>query len=174
MAVRKINESTLTGIADAIRAKTGGSALINPEDMASEIESISTGGGVGENLLSGASYTAGYLDNIGAIAAQSSTNKEVTSGNIPVEAGKTYLMLVATATAKFHWVSIQTLNGSGNIVARRIVLVNAGAGTYNCGAFYTIPSGVAFVRVSFRTHGNADAYFGEIGIDSIDFENVTQ
>lgn len=45
MAVRKINESTLTAIANAIRAKTGGSALINPEDMADEIESIQTGGG---------------------------------------------------------------------------------------------------------------------------------
>lgn len=51
MAVRKINESTLTAIGNAIRSKTGGSALIKPEDMASEIESISTGGG--ENVTIG-------------------------------------------------------------------------------------------------------------------------
>lgn len=44
MGIRKINESTLTAIGNAIRSKTGGSALINPEDMASEIESISGGG----------------------------------------------------------------------------------------------------------------------------------
>ena len=44
MAVRKINESTLTAIGNAIRSKTGGSSLINPEDMADEIESIETGG----------------------------------------------------------------------------------------------------------------------------------
>lgn len=44
MSVRKINESTLTAIGNAIRGKTGGSALINPEDMADEIESIETGG----------------------------------------------------------------------------------------------------------------------------------
>lgn len=44
MAVRKINESTLTAIGNAIRAKTGGSSLIDPEDMATEIESISSGG----------------------------------------------------------------------------------------------------------------------------------
>ena len=44
MAVRKINESTLTAIGNAIRAKTGGSALIDPEDMATEIGSIQTGG----------------------------------------------------------------------------------------------------------------------------------
>lgn len=45
MAVRKINESTLTAIGNAIRSKTGGSTLIYPEDMASEIEGIQTGGG---------------------------------------------------------------------------------------------------------------------------------
>lgn len=50
MAVRKINESTLTDIADAIRAKTGGSALINPEDMPTEIASIETGGGSFDGL----------------------------------------------------------------------------------------------------------------------------
>lgn len=50
MAVRKINESTLTAIGNAIRSKTGGSALINPEDMASEIESIETGGGMSLGL----------------------------------------------------------------------------------------------------------------------------
>lgn len=39
-----IQSETLADIADAIRAKTGGSALINPEDMASKIESIPSGG----------------------------------------------------------------------------------------------------------------------------------
>lgn len=38
-----INESTLTDIGDAIRTKTGGSKLIAPLDMASEIEGIKTG-----------------------------------------------------------------------------------------------------------------------------------
>ena len=45
MADRRISTDTLTDIADAIRAKTGNSALITPQDMASEIESIETGGG---------------------------------------------------------------------------------------------------------------------------------
>lgn len=39
-----IQSETLEDIADAIRSKTGGSALIAPEDMADEIESIQTGG----------------------------------------------------------------------------------------------------------------------------------
>lgn len=61
MGIRKINESTLTAIADAIRAKTGGSALINPEDMADAIDSIQTGGGdTFAEFLSGqmSSYTS--------------------------------------------------------------------------------------------------------------------
>ena len=40
-----IDGSTLEDIADAIRSKTGGSSLIAPEDMPTEIASISGGGG---------------------------------------------------------------------------------------------------------------------------------
>ena len=42
-----INESTLTAIGNAIRAKTGKSALIAPGAMPTEIEGIETGGGGG-------------------------------------------------------------------------------------------------------------------------------
>ena len=45
MADYLIHDSTLEDIADAIRSKTGGSSLIEPEDMPSEIASISGGGG---------------------------------------------------------------------------------------------------------------------------------
>lgn len=57
MAVRKINESTLTAIGNAIRSKTGGSALINPEDMATEIESIPSGGSSERVFTKLAEYT---------------------------------------------------------------------------------------------------------------------
>lgn len=40
-----IEESTLTAIGDAIRGKTGGTDLIAPLDMPTEINGISTGGG---------------------------------------------------------------------------------------------------------------------------------
>lgn len=40
MADYLIHDSTLEDIADAIRSKTGGSALINPEDMAEEIDGL--------------------------------------------------------------------------------------------------------------------------------------
>lgn len=55
MAEYLIQDATLTGIADAIRAKTGGSAAMTPAQMATEIGSIRTGGG-GKVLL--ADYTA--------------------------------------------------------------------------------------------------------------------
>ena len=45
MAKVFIQESTLTSIGDAIRAKTGKTALIDPANMSAEIASITTGGG---------------------------------------------------------------------------------------------------------------------------------
>lgn len=45
MADYLIHDSTLEDIADAIRSKTGGSSLVAPEDMPTEIASIETGGG---------------------------------------------------------------------------------------------------------------------------------
>ena len=45
MSEYRIQDTTLTGIADAIRSKTGSAAAILVSKMANEIESISTGGG---------------------------------------------------------------------------------------------------------------------------------
>lgn len=47
MAQYLIQDTTLTGIADAIRGKTGGSDPILVSDMATQIEGITTGGGGG-------------------------------------------------------------------------------------------------------------------------------
>jgi hypothetical protein len=48
MAKVFIEETSLTAIGDAIRAKTGDSALMSPAAMATAIEGITTGGGGGE------------------------------------------------------------------------------------------------------------------------------
>lgn len=45
MSEYRIQDTTLTGIADAIRSKTGSAATIMVSEMADEIESIPTGGG---------------------------------------------------------------------------------------------------------------------------------
>jgi hypothetical protein len=52
MAKVFIEETSLTAIGDAIRAKTGDSALMSPAAMATAIEGITTGGGGGECNLS--------------------------------------------------------------------------------------------------------------------------
>ena len=48
-----ITESLLTGIADAIRAKLGGSDAYTPSEMATAIASIPTGGGGATNVVQG-------------------------------------------------------------------------------------------------------------------------
>lgn len=51
MATVFINEDRLTAIGDAIRAKTGESALLKVADMPSAIEGITTGGGSGDGYV---------------------------------------------------------------------------------------------------------------------------
>lgn len=61
MAEYLIQDTTLEGIADAIRAKTGSSASMTPAQMPTEIASIPTGGGVTTQPLSvteNGTYTA--------------------------------------------------------------------------------------------------------------------
>lgn len=50
MAEYLIQDTTLTGIADAIRGKTGGTDPVAVSDMAAQIEGIQTGGGGGDAL----------------------------------------------------------------------------------------------------------------------------
>ena len=51
MAKYTINDTTLTGIADAIRAKGGTSAALTPAQMAEAIAAIQAGGGGGAEIL---------------------------------------------------------------------------------------------------------------------------
>lgn len=51
MSIYSIQSETLTDIADAIRGKTGSSALIPTENMASEIANIPSGGGTEFDVL---------------------------------------------------------------------------------------------------------------------------
>lgn len=57
MAEYLIQDSTLTDIADAIRAKTGSAAGMTPVQMVTAIGSIPTGGGGGLELLASGSFT---------------------------------------------------------------------------------------------------------------------
>ena len=60
MATRSVQESSLTSLADAIRAKGGTSdTLAFPSGFVEAIEAIQTGGGSIENLLFGLPYATG-------------------------------------------------------------------------------------------------------------------
>lgn len=54
--IYKISDQTLTSIADSIRAKTGKTDLIKPENMHSEIAGISGGGGGGGTTVKSAAF----------------------------------------------------------------------------------------------------------------------
>lgn len=81
-----LEDSTLTGIANAIRAKTGESGTITPANMATEIESISGGGG-------GVDINWSNLDNIsclnkyGVFSDYIPKNITYTGSKLPVSAG---------------------------------------------------------------------------------------
>lgn len=59
MAKYTINDTTLTSIADAIRAKGGTSAALTPSQMAEAIAAIQAGGGGGANEILGQEMLSG-------------------------------------------------------------------------------------------------------------------
>lgn len=81
MAEYLIQDTTLTAIANAIRAKTGGNELIDPVNMAAEIEGISSGGGAPIPCMFMASAASMYVK----YAASSGLTASV-SVNIPADA----------------------------------------------------------------------------------------
>lgn len=62
MSEYRIQDTTLTGIADAIRSKTGSAATILVSEMANEIESIPTGGGGDEERNKTVQRDLGFID----------------------------------------------------------------------------------------------------------------
>lgn len=84
MSEYRIQSETLEAIGDAIREKTGGSALINPEDMATEIANISSGGGGGSGY-EWKTYTG----------TMSFSDELVTEPVIPVDSSNALVLFVA-------------------------------------------------------------------------------
>lgn len=152
MAVRKINESTLTAIGNAIRSKTGGSALINPEDMASEIDSIQTGGSSIANGIEIVDYYAnGKIKEINAVGNvppsfmqywwYNSSPVKVNLVSNPthigdsafnaafVELDNSYLEGVETADS---WAFVVAVNGTNNLSSKTLSLPSfTGGGSSN-------------------------------------------
>lgn len=165
MAVRKINESTLTAIGNAIRSKTGGSALINPEDMASEIESISTGGGVSSaNLWKDTTITRGFINTGGGINSQNADSLEITSDYIDVSEhlGEQIWFASLTAYATSYgspWCAICFYDENHSKVGSRDSIQPNAAKIFPCGWVWDIPaSGVKYCRLSTRSYGRCAVF----------------
>lgn len=80
-----IKGETLTGIADAIRAKTGGTDLIMVSDMANQIGNITGGGGSSETVIKEESDVTGF-----ALDADFGYMYMDTAPSFHLEVGKTY------------------------------------------------------------------------------------
>lgn len=155
---------------DAIRSKTGKTDLIKSGDMASEIDSIQTGGGGGAvasvNILNGVGLNPGYLNTSGVPQAQSGTNLEVYTDEIDVSdyIGQTLNLYVFTQTVGTQWLGCCFFDVSHAIVGSR---QNIQPAPNMKGAVFNVavPSGAKYIRFSWRTFGNA-RYAASVG-DSV-------
>lgn len=155
MAVRKINESTLTAIADAIRAKTGGSALINPEDMASEIDGLLIGGKI-TNLINGLPLSSGYINQNGTIGAADGTRKEVYTAKFDVTPNDFIITIVKVpVTNRTHWCALGFYTEEDEWVSR-IAPYNSGT-NITMGGAVQVPSNAHKASMSFRSYGDCEA-----------------
>lgn len=135
MSVRKINESTLTDIADAIRAKTGGIALINPEDMANEIDGIPTGGGGGGEFVKKTGTFTLNSDYTYADTMASGYN-----GSLLVDTGLSEVYAVRLWTEEWEQQTMGSDNGVGYYVAFSNSMPSVSGGAYvgNYGSAYGV------------------------------------
>lgn len=164
--------SDLGDVADAIRAKSGGSSqLAFPSGFISEIGNISTGGGsiAPINILDGVQIYAGYIDANGRPAAQSATNKEYYTDAIDVTPyiGKDIVVGVMTKNGGRHWVGRAFYDENGTFVNRDNIMY--GDSTKICGmAFrFSVPtSGVKTMRLAWRALTGC-VYFAAVYDDTI-------
>lgn len=165
MAVRKINESTLTAIGNAIRSKTGGSALINPEDMADEIGNISTGGGIvlPPNMLESLTWEHGYFSSTGSISASSTTKELYCNEFIIVDSSERYFVGQKSPSSNTTalWVGIGLYDTNKGFITRLVPDGLNGQQTYTAPTWFATfktSATTEYIRFSFRSFGESSLY----------------
>ena len=172
MADYLIHDSTLEDIADAIRSKTGGSSLIAPEDMPTEIASIETGGGIEiENGIvftelnsSGRPTKADIYGNVPMYAFGQYSASSVLGTNLTNVTFKTQLTEIGYGAFQKTGLteliipdSVDTVGGQvlrGNTAAIRYVHENAGAKYgYNGGALSALAQIASLASVQLGAIG---------------------
>lgn len=100
MAKGLITQATLTGIADAIRAKAGTSAAMRPDEMAALIQSISGGGKVA----------------FGSVTPSGSYTTSVTiTHNLGVVPNLIAIFIAKSITATSRMIALHVMPGDSNI-----------------------------------------------------------
>lgn len=127
------------------------------------------GGAVGAvNILDGVSVVPGYLASNGSISAQSSTSREITTDYIDVSAhvGEDIYLLLGKNGGQ-PWAAMMAYSASYAAVGSRVTIQGSNdSKVIGDGAQFTIPSGATYIRLSFRTYGNA-RYAATIGTDGL-------
>lgn len=162
MAKYTINDTTLTSIADAIRAKGGTSAALTPAQMAEAIAAIQAGGGVSISLPTGYAMECGVfipaenktstayitLNNTYKWRTEDKTGVGFTAFCALDLPAQTASMLVSMhisdvlgkATSRTH-----TINASGTVST---YATPGGFGTNDESGMFTIPANSAFPLVA--------------------------
>ena len=179
MAVSKVilNSTTLM---DATTATAAASDITSPKTamLANGVMTTGTGSGGGSvksltNILgSSTTFVMGYLASDNTIANQSGTNKEITTDYFDISsyAGATLRPWVETGGNTPPWVGLFFYDSSYNTIGSRQTPVDNASwgnklsgveyygnnlGSVSAGATITVPSSAVYIRVSFRTGGNA-------------------
>lgn len=144
-----IQSATLDGIADAIRAKTGGSALINPEDMASEIDSISSGGSSIYNLFNDLTISSGYYNNVGTIQASSASSH---TNKFDVSDADSVAIYINRTVKGTLWLAIAFFDENDAFISRQATSSNLRQITDYIFC-YPVPTNAKYAGLSFEHDG---------------------
>lgn len=154
-------DSDLNDIADAILAKSGGSAPIAfPAGFVSEIGDIPSGGNLissTANLLKDATWDAGYINNSGVPTGSLGTNKDIVFSYVPVNPGDTIYEIIVwpnvastpNSTIGFYDENKQYLSKEGSSGGQKTLVYYRTA---------TAPANCHYIRVHCATHGQAAVF----------------
>ena len=135
---------------------------------------VSGGGNVlsSSNLLSGCTFSPGYVNTSGGISSQSSTNKEVVTNEIDISnlGLSEFGISITHRSRKSVWGGIGFYKADHSFISRA---QTGTSGTNNYQNLYNIaiPNDAAYMRVSFRTYGDATVYCAPTNVL---YDNISQ
>lgn len=163
MSYAKIDESLLTDIADAIRAKNGSSDTYTPAEMAEAIADLETGGitptGTVQITSNGTVNVTNYASanvNVSPSLQSKSVTPSETAQSVTADSGYDGLSSVSVGAIPSQYIvpsGSQTLteNGTYDVTALASVIVNVASGGGSSVATGTVTPSTASTTISFDT-----------------------